>query len=212
MRAFTSLIVAAFAAASASAAPDSIEYAPFSVVREDGNIQIRDYDAYIVAEVDVTAASNREAASRGFGPLARYIFGGNTARTGIDMTSPVTTAPKSQQIAMTAPVSAQPADNGNGDTFTVQFMMPSEWTMDTLPTPNDPRVRLVEQAPRRMIAYRYTGRDNSERRSEAETALREFADVNGLTIVGPAEWAGYDDPRTPTAQKRWDFMLPVAGN
>ena len=50
---------------------------------------------------------------------------------------------------MTTPVSA----SGAGDRWTVSFMMPSKWTMDTLPVPKDPRIDLVEVAP----DYDHTG-------------------------------------------------------
>ena len=41
--------------------------------------------------------------------------------------------PWAQKIAMTAPVTQQT----DGDRWTVRFIMPSSWTMETLPTPND---------------------------------------------------------------------------
>jgi hypothetical protein len=63
------------------------------VVERVGAIEIREYAAMIVAEVEVSGDQTR-ASNRGFRPLANYIFGGNTPRQEIAMTTPVTARPQ----------------------------------------------------------------------------------------------------------------------
>ena len=81
-----------------------------------------------------------EAGNRGFRLLAGYIFGQNRGERKIAMTAPVTQAPA--KITMTAPVTQTPADGR----YVVQFTMPSEYTLETLPEPLDPQEKLREVA------------------------------------------------------------------
>jgi hypothetical protein len=84
----------------------SIESPKYKIIERDNKFEIRDYERYIVAEVDVEASYN-SALNSGFGILAGYIFGGNSARTSIAMTAPVTenSTSRSEKIEMTRPVS-----------------------------------------------------------------------------------------------------------
>ncbi len=179
----------------------------FTVIAEEGSAEIRAYAPMIVAEVTVEAPSLAEAANAGFRPLANYIFGGNAPRQKIAMTSPVTAAPKGQKIAMTAPVTA--AESAVGGSYAVHFIMPAEWTMDTLPAPTNPDIRLVPLPGRTVAAYRYTGGDTAKKREKAETALRAFAKASGYTVTGEPEWAGYDAPFVPFFLRRYEIMLAV---
>lgn len=179
----------------------------YSVLSEEGPAEIRAYAPMIVAETTVEAPSLAEAANEGFRPLANYIFGGNAPRQKIAMTSPVTAAPKGQKIAMTAPVPA--AAGGSAGSFDVRFIMPPEWTMDTLPAPSNPQVRLIEVPGRTVAALRYRGGDSGQKRETAEVALRKFVAGSGYTLAGEAEWAGYDSPMVPFFLRRYEIMLPV---
>ena len=116
-------------------------------------IEIRDYPALLLAET--TVEGEREAAvNEGFRILADYIFGNNQTSDKIEMTAPVTQA-TSEKIAMTAPVTQSVERAGR---WVVAFMMPSEYTAASLPVPNNERVRIVETAPKRVAAIRFSGR------------------------------------------------------
>ena len=45
---------------------------------------------------------------------------------------------------------------GEGE-FAVQFVMPTEWTLNTLPKPNDERVKLKSIATKKSVAIKYNG-------------------------------------------------------
>ena len=92
------------------------EEPPFTVERTVGGVEIRRYEPRIAAETTIDA-DEEKARNEGFRRLAGYIFGGNTTKT---------------KIAMTAPVAAQ---RGAGGEWVIRFFMPSEHSMDTLPTP-----------------------------------------------------------------------------
>ena len=107
----------------------AIEQPQYAVQTKDGDIEVRTYKPYVVAEV-VASGSQNQSVQAGFRKLAGYIFGANQGSAKIAMTSPVAQAPKGDKIAMTSPVTQSPADSGR---WTVQFMMPSAYTLATLP-------------------------------------------------------------------------------
>ena len=122
----------------------------FTVERKIGNVEIRRYGPRIAAETPI-AADEEAARNEGFRRLARYIFGGNQSKTKIAMTAPVAQQP-SEKIAMTAPVASQ---RGPGGEWVIRFFMPSKYTLDSLPTPNEDVVRLVEVPGETVAVLRY---------------------------------------------------------
>jgi hypothetical protein len=117
----------------------------FGSVVKDGAFEIRDYPALVVAEVTLTG-EQKEAASKGFRLLAAYIFGGNRRKQGIAMTAPVTQEVVGEKVAMTAPVTP----SQTAAEWVVRFTMPSSYSLETLPQPNDARVRLRVTPPARF--------------------------------------------------------------
>lgn len=183
---------------------------PHTVVRAEGPIEIRDYAPMILAEVEVSG-SMAGAGNTGFRPLAGYIFGANSSRQTqgsdeIAMTSPVIQT-RSEEIAMTTPVTQTRGEAGQ---WRVAFVMPPEWTMDTLPVPDDPRVTLSEMPARRMAAIRFSGGPNMERFEAMTGELTEFLAREGYEIVGEPVYARYDPPWVPTPFRRNEVMIEIA--
>ena len=134
----------------------NVEHPKYTLVERSGNIEIRDYAPMIVAETEVTG-DRREAIGKGFRLIADYIFGNNTASKKVAMTAPVTQQ-GSEKIAMTAPVTQQ----GDGKSWRVRFIMPSKYTMETLPKPNNAAVKLKEVPGKRFAAIRFSGMGGKE--------------------------------------------------
>jgi hypothetical protein len=169
-----------------------------------GDVEIRRYGSRIAAETTIDA-DEEAARNEGFRRLARYIFGGNQGKTKIAMTAPVVQE-KGQKIAMTAPVAAQRADGGQ---WVIRFFMPSEHSMDTLPTPNDERVHLVSVAGERVAVLRFAGVASSEavaaRTEELLKALRD----NDIEPEGePLTWF-YDPPWTIPFRRRNEVVVSL---
>ncbi len=182
----------------------AVEEPKFDVVLKDGAFEVRDYKAVVVAEVSVSG-DQKAAAYKGFRLLAGYIFGGNTRRQSIAMTAPVAQAPTGQTIAMTAPVSQTPSDGA----WVVRFTMPSAYTLDALPQPNDPRVQLKALPPERFAVVRYSGYANADNFHAQSAALMDFAKTHDLHVIGPATLAQYDPPWTLWFMRRNEVMIPV---
>lgn len=198
-------ILAALAFACSTMTATATEEPEFDVVIEEESFQIRSYEPMIIAEVEVTG-SMRRAGNSGFRPLADYIFGNNTARTEIAMTAPVTRAP-SQKIDMTAPVTRVPTEN---DRWMVSFVMPSKWTMETLPVPNNPDVKLRKVEGEMIAAVRFSGMGAASTMSTKREDLLAWLERQGYEQTGPARYAGYDAPWKPAPLRRNEVMIPVA--
>ncbi len=79
----------------------AIEEPAYTVVKTAADYELRRYDAYLVAEVDVQGEFD-DAGGEAFNILAGYIFGKNKAQEKMRMTAPVESS--GVRMAMTAPV------------------------------------------------------------------------------------------------------------
>ncbi|MEO6227724.1 MAG: heme-binding protein [Thermomonas sp.] len=182
----------------------AVEEPAFKTITKDGDFEVRDYPALIVAEVTVSG-EQKEAANNGFRLLAGYIFGGNKRRQSIAMTAPVAQEKSSERIAMTAPVT----QTKTAGTWTVRFTMPSAYTLETLPEPNDPKVHLRRMPPERFAVLRFSG---LARQSDVDAKSAELvATVNKrhLRAIGDVSLAQYNPPWTLWLLRRNEVMIPV---
>ena len=166
----------------------------YAVQSTDGAVEVRAYPAHLAAEV--TVEGSRDAAvGTGFRVLAAYIFGGNEAKAKVAMTTPVA---QSEKIAMTTPV----AQSGAGSTWVVQFAMPSQFTMETLPRPKDPRIRLVTNPAKRMAVLEFSGIPTTSSLEARSAELRAWAAQRGLAVEEPPQFMFYDSPFTLPWKRR----------
>lgn len=198
---FTGAAIAAAPAGAQTQTYGKYETAPYTVVQTLGEVELREYGTHILAEVAVKG-DRRGALNQGFRVLAGYIFGGNTAAAGVEMTAPVA---QSQKIDMTAPVAQTETDG----VWTVTFMMPRQWTLDTLPTPNTEAIRFREVLPHRAAVFQFSGRATDAALADAEAKLRGILAGADLTPTGPAVYKFYDDPMTLPWNRRNEVSLPL---
>ena len=183
----------------------AIEKPQYRVVQTLQGIEVREYAPYLVAETEVSG-SREEAGNAGFRRLADYIFGKNRGEKKIAMTAPVAQQ-EGTRIAMTAPVSQQ---ERGPSTWVIQFMMPSEYTLATLPEPLDPAVRFREVPARRVAVLRYSGTWSEERFLEHLEELRAAMKKEGLRGVGEPVWARYDPPFMPWFLRTNEILVEIA--
>ena len=178
----------------------------YTVVETLGDLQIREYGPRIAAE---TTVDGNELSSRsdGFRRLAGYIFGANTARGSIAMTAPVAQEAGSKTIEMTAPVVQ---DQTSGGQWRIRFFMPANYTLETLPRPNDPAVRIVAVPPQTYGVYRYTGSIGPAATADARRELLRLLEGSGWGPTGePVNWF-YDPPWTLPFLRRNEAAVTVA--
>lgn len=184
----------------------AIEEAEYRVIQQDGDIEIREYAAFIVAEV-VVDEEFEDAGNRAFRALFKYIDGNNRDQREIAMTAPVSQQKTSTKIAMTAPVSQQQTATG----WAVSFMMPASFTMDTIPEPLDPAISLREVPAHRAASLRYSGTWSEKRYREHLELLGRWLDKNGLAPAGEPVWARYNAPFTPWFMRRNEILVRLGG-
>jgi len=179
-------------------------------VRKDGNIEIRQYDPMIVAEV--TIRGERYAAiNDGFRILAGFIFGDNTVQKNIAMTAPVTQEAEnsqSEKIPMTAPVTQEAADKNNE--WIVRFVMPGNYTLATLPKPNDARIRILEIPSYKTAIIRFSGFNTDKNLEKHEKDLIAWLQGNKIKFQGQPTYAFYNPPWTPPFMKRNEVMIKIS--
>jgi len=177
----------------------------FSVVTQEEDFEVRDYPAQVVAEVGVSG-SRDEASNAGFRMLAGYIFGGNTRRQSIAMTAPVVQARATgETLAMTSPVT----QSGGDGVWIVRFTMPSGYTLETLPTPNDARVRLIAVPSMRYAVVRFSGLAGPADVERRTQSLNAFLERQQLRAAGHPSLARYNPPWTLWFMRRNEVWIPV---
>jgi hypothetical protein len=182
----------------------AIEKPSYRVVERREAFEIREYAPYLVAET-VVGGSREEAGNAGFRILAGYIFGRNRGEKKIAMTAPVAQT-EPAKIAMTAPVTQE----GQEGRWIIQFMMPSAYTLETLPEPLDPAVSFRVVPARRVAAHTYSGTWSVSRYEEHLATLRAALASAGLTAVGEPIWARYDPPFMPWFLRTNEVLVELA--
>ena len=180
------------------------EQMKYTVIEKEGDFELRQYEPHIVAETFVEG-NFENVGDEGFRRLAGYIFGKNRTKDKISMTAPVTQEARSEKIAMTAPVNQQ-SRNGR---WRITFLMPSKYTLETLPEPLDSRVILREVPGTLMAALTYSGTWSRERYEEKKVSLKALIQRKGLQVVGEPIFARYDPPFKPWFLRRNEVLIPV---
>ena len=166
----------------------AIEEPTYSLVVawDDPDVEIRDYNSRIL----VTTQMN-EGQNTGFRVLAGYIFGGNE---------------KEQEIAMTAPV--QRTMPGIEDAE-MAFLVPREYSIEELPTPDDTRVQFREEPAYRAAVIRFSGWVNDQKAERYWQTLSTFLKEQGIQPLGDPTVNQYNPPWTPPFMRRNEIIVAV---
>jgi len=172
---------------------------PYETVIELDGVEIRQYPQTVL--VETTAPTARAA----FGRLFRYIGGANEGERELAMTAPVRT--DGATVGTTTPVRTATA----GDSVTMAFWLPVDYTPDTAPLPTDPRVSLVVE-PARTVAVRSFGWYATPARTgrARERLLDTLASHDVETFDEPVVLQ-YDDPWTPPFMRHNEVAVDVDG-
>lgn len=184
----------------------AIEEPGFDLLEKTEPYELRAYKPRIVAET-IIPGSLKNASSAGFKRIADYIFGNNASRSGesqkISMTAPVSMVPKSEKISMTAPVNMEQSEGQ----WRMQFFMPSQYTMDNLPKPNNPAVTLRTLPASTFAVLRFSGLAGEEKTADKTADLLAWLKDRGIEPTGEPMLARYNPPWTLPFLRRNEVMV-----
>ncbi len=192
----------------------AVEEPKYVLLDKSEPFELRSYAPLIAAEVKVGGDLDA-ASSQGFRLIAAYIFGSNQVSEKISMTAPVGIEPsdqnKSAKIAMTAPViiESNMLPVGAGNQWTVSFVMPSEYTMASLPKPINPQIKIREVPAEKRAVITFSGFYNEEKVKEKTQALRDWIKTKNLKPIGEPQFARYNPPWTLPFMRRNEILIQV---
>jgi hypothetical protein len=196
------LILIAFTFTGAVMATEEPKYA---VLEKEPPFEVRAYAPMIVAEVQVEGDLDG-ASSQGFRLIAAYIFGQNQVSEKIAMTAPVTVVDqsvKNAKIAMTAPVGIE----SNAGKWIVSFVMPVEYTMETIPKPLNSQVQLRQIPAVKKAVISFSGFYNDQKVAEKTLELEQWMKSKNLQSAGTPNFARYNPPWTLPFMRRNEVMI-----
>ena len=182
----------------------AIEQPKFKVLKKDGDIELREYGGYLVATVATDAENFATAGNQAFSPLAGYIFGDNRSKQQMPMTAPVLTVQEPEKIPMTAPVMTERSD---ASSYKVSFVMPSNYQMKDLPTPNNSDVELHEVGKHTCLVIRFSGYTSEDRIDEKFKKLKAWAKQHNIKLTGQPILARYDAPWKPGFLRHNEILI-----
>ena len=179
----------------------------FKLISEEGEFQIREYDPKIIAQVEVEGDFD-EASSRGFKLLADYIFGNNLLNgvsKKISMTTPVEMSPLADNLLMTSSI----MDDQINNKWSINFVMPQEYSLDTLPKPNNPQVSIIEVPKEKYAVIVFSGLVRESSYAEKAELLSNYLEENSFKQQGAIKIARYNPPWTLPFFRRNELMVRI---
>ncbi len=148
---------------------------PYKVIRKEKEFEIRFYPSATMAIISSTAKTYKELGSSGFTKLAGYIFGGNK---------------ENKKIAMTSPVHMEINDS----TASMSFVMPSNYTKDNLPIPNNAEVNIQTTPDEYVAAITFGGFSTNDNIEKHTALLGNALKAYNISYYGNFRYLGYNPP------------------
>lgn len=158
--------------------------APYQIMQENDNFEIRFYDERIVIQTSFQASNS------GFQKLFKYISGNNQSSTKIEMTTPVTMLPDQGQMVM-------------------QFFLPERFDLSSAPLPADDSVEIASIEEGYFAVIQYSGFASDKNFLKHVAILKNSLDQAQIETKGPAIKATYNGPFTLPNLRRNEAMFLV---
>lgn len=179
----------------------------FKLILEEGEFQIREYEPKIIAQVEIDGDFD-EASSKGFKLLADYIFGNNILEGDsqkISMTAPVEMSPLAENLLMTSSI----MDDDINNKWSINFVMPKEYTLDTLPMPNNSEVKIIKVPSEKYVVILFSGLVRESSYAEKSELLSNYIKANNFMAQGTIKIARYNPPWTLPFFRRNELMVKI---
>lgn len=164
----------------------------FQTTLEEKPYSIRLYESFFVAQVGVFG-ERQAAINEGFRQLADYIFGANAGRTKIPMTTPV----------------RQHFLNRYESLWQVEFVVPPDWTLETLPRPQNSNIRFQSYEATEFAVIRFNGSPKEVDFLTQEENLLNWLQQQNRFHIGEPVYAFYNPPWTLPFMRRNEILWQV---
>ena len=207
-------LLAALTVSGAHAQLFSLEQPKFQSLEKDAEFELRLYSPMVVAEV-VVQGDLASAGKEGSRLVKQYIFREGPhasadqkkeASDRISMTLPVTMEKEPEKISMTLPVTMEAKSES---TYRLHFVMPSSYTLDTLPKSADPRVTIRAIPEQKFASIRFSKFSTEANVAEQTSLLKSWMHKKGLVAGGSPQFARYDPPSVPPLFRRSEILIQV---
>jgi hypothetical protein len=165
------------------------ETAPYKVLVKEDNFELRQYDSYYTAAVDEKSLNG----SSGFSQIFDYISGSND---------------ESKKISMTTPV----FNEMGKDSVSTEFVMPGSFSEETLPEPENKKIRIKRNESRLAASVTFSGNVSDSKIRDYEKKLLEWVSKKDITPVGNFYLARYNPPFIPPFLRRNEVLIDVLRN
>ena len=168
----------------------------YTVLHSFDNIEIRKYKESLVAEVFM-GGSRRDSSYKAFRVLADFISGKNKNTQNNDQ--PV-------QIKMTQPVFQQQQKKK----WKTSFFMPRKWTLKTLPSPQNKKVKIRRLPKRNIAVIQFSGAWTNKNIISHQKQLESYLAKNKYKRKGSPIIAYYNSPFVPWFMRRNEVMYIIS--
>jgi len=151
-----------------------IETYEYQVLKKYDEFEVRQYEPALFTSVQISNDGYADSSSKGFSILGGYIFGANEQK---------------ESIAMTAPVSMT-----MDESMTMMFMVPSQYSKEDLPTPDNGNITFKDVPARKMAAITFGGWADDEKISNYKAKLIELLHKEGIKYSDKFHFYGYNAP------------------
>lgn len=197
------IVVLVFGAAMIGPIMSNVEVPAYKILKKEQNIEIRQYPPLIIAEVK-TAGSRQDSIGNGFRILADFIFGNNEGEKQLSMNGPITQQ-EGIKIAMTAPVQQEQTDTE----WAISFIMPSKFSIDTIPNPINDRIKIIQIPSKRYAVITFSGRSTEANLTKHTNELEIYMNGSSYSKVGNAKYAFYNPPWTLPFLRRNEVQFEI---
>lgn len=188
------------------------EEPPYEVIKSDGDFEIRQYQTQVLAEVTIQGSDFDAFREQAFKKLAAYIFGENKTTEHLaekTFSEPTISENEkhSETMAMTSPVLQQ---EGLEHEWTMSFVLPKKYNLQSAPRPLNDEVKLREIPGYTAAVVRYSGLNTQEKVKEHESKLMSWVPARPeLQLNGTFFAAQYDAPFVIPFLRRNEVMVKV---
>lgn len=161
----------------------------YSVLEKDGAFEIRSYKSYYTAGIEEVNVRD----TTGFSQIFEYISGKNSKKEKISMTVPVINELVAGHV-------------------TTEFVMPDKYSKESLPDPDNPRIKINKIEERRCASVTFSGSVNNDKIQKYQEKLRKWLDEKNLKTVGSFRLARYNPPFVPPPFRHNEILIDIQEN